>query len=255
MIIKKKKRIRYYNSYEDDFVTSSKQDYKLKDTYKWIHKNIFYIILSYILYWIIFVIAFIYSKLILKVKVRNKKVLKGYKSYYLYGNHTQEIGDIFDIPSITFPKRPYYICSPSNLGIPILGKLLPFVGALPIPSSIDKMKEYKEAIHKRDKNHPIIIYPEAHVWPYCTFIRDFPSTSFHFPVEGNIPVFVMTRVYKKNKRNKLRIEIIIDGPFNIKENLSKKENIQYLRDIVYETMVKRSSESNYQYIEYKKKEE
>ena len=251
----KEKIIRYYNSYEDDFVTSSKQDYKLKDTYKWIHKNIFYIIISYILYWIIFVIAFIYSKLILKVKVSNKKILKGYKSYYLYGNHTQEIGDIFDIPSITFPKRPYYICSPSNLGIPILGKLLPFVGALPIPNSIDKMKEFREAIHKRDKKHPIIIYPEAHVWPYCTFIRDFPITSFHFPVEGNIPVFVMTRVYKKNKRNILSIEIFIDGPFNNKENLSKKENIQYLRNTVYETMVNRSRESNYQYIEYKKKEE
>ena len=245
--------IRNFNSYEDDFVTSSNQDLKLKDNYKWIHKNIFYIIISYILYWIIFVIAFIYSKIIVRVKVRNRKVLKKYKSYYLYGNHTQVIGDIFDIPSITFPKRPYYICSPSNLGITVLGKILPFIGALPIPDSISKMKEFKDSIHIRDKRHPIIIYPEAHVWPYCTFIRDFPNTSFHFPVEGNIPVFVATKIYKKSKK-KPKIEIVIDGPFNIKEDLSKKENIQYLRDIVYETMVKRSRESNYAYIEYKKKE-
>ena len=245
--------IRKYNSYEDDFVTSCKQDLKLKDNYKWIHNNALYIIISYILYWIIFVIAFIYSKFILKVKVRNKNVLKKYKSYYLYGNHTQEIGDIFDIPLITLPNRPYYICSPANLGIPILGKLLPFIGALPIPNSINKMKEFKDAIHIRDKNHPIIIYPEAHVWPYCTFIRDFPNTSFHFPVESNKPVFVMTRIYKKKKK-KLKIEIVIDGPFNIKEDLSKKENIQYLRDIVYETMVKRSKESNYEYIKYIKME-
>jgi len=246
--------IKKYNSYEDDFVLSDKQDYKLKDNYKWIHNNIFYIILSYIIYGVLYVIAFIYSKLILRVKVRNKKILKGYKSYYLYGNHTQVIGDIFDIPSITFPKRPYYICSPSNLGIPILGKLLPFAGALPIPDSIDKMKEFKDSIHIRDKKQPIIIYPEAHVWPYCTFIRDFPNTSFHFPVEAKKPVFVATRVYKKSKRKKPKIEIIIDGPFNIKEEYSKKENIQYLRDTVYNTMVNRSKESNYEYIKYIKKE-
>ena len=246
--------IKYYNSYDEDFVSSDKQDYKLKDNYKWIHKNIFYIVFSYIVYWVLYVIAFIYSKLILRVKVRNKKILKKYKSYYIYGNHTQVIGDIFDIPSITFPWRPYYICSTANLGIPILGKLLPLAGALPIPDSIDKMKEFREAIHIREKKHPIIIYPEAHVWPYCTFIREFPNTSFHFPVEAKSVVFVATTIYKKSKRKKPKIEIVLDGPFNIKENFSKKENIQYLRDIVYETMVKRSKESNYQYIEYIKKE-
>ena len=245
--------IEYYESYEDDFVLSDKQNLELKDNYKWIHNNIFYIIVSYIVYWILFIIAFIYSKLILRVKVRNKKILKGYKSYYLYGNHTQVVGDIFDIPLITFPKRPYYICSPANLGIPILGKLLPYAGALPIPNSINKMKEFKDSIHIRDNKHPIIVYPEAHVWPYCTFIRDFPNTSFHFPVEAKKPVFVATRVYKKSKRKKPKIEIIIDGPFNIKEDYNKKENIQYLRDIVYETMVKRSNESNYEYIKYIKK--
>lgn len=33
--------IRYYNTYEDDFVESKNQNYKLKDNYKWIKNNIF----------------------------------------------------------------------------------------------------------------------------------------------------------------------------------------------------------------------
>jgi len=244
----------YYDSTEEDFVTSKNQKYQLKDNYKWIHNNVFYIIFSYLLYYPFALFGFIYTKLILRVKIKNRKVLKGYKGYYYYSNHTQEIGDIFNPVLVNFPRRPYFICSPANLGIPILGKLLPMLGALPIPSSIHAMIKFNEAVKTRSKNHPLIIYPEAHLWPWATEIREFKGSSFKYPVENNLPIFIATTTYQKSKIfKKPKITIYLDGPYFKDGKLSRKENISKLHDIAYDVMIKRSKNSNYSYIEYKKK--
>ena len=46
----------------------------------------------------------------------------------------------------------------------------------------------------------------------------------------------------------------VDGPFEIDENLSKKENQEKLAKEIYECMEKRCKESTYEYIEYRRKE-
>ena len=194
------KKIYYYSSLDDDLVKSKNQDYKLKSNYKWIHTNIFYKILSFFVYIFVILFSFIYCKLFLHIKIKNKKILKKEKGYFLYCNHTQMLGDVFNPFLICFSKHPYIICSSSNLGIPILGKILPIAGALPIPNNIHDMVKFKESINYHvNKSNPIIIYPEAHLWPYATFIREFPNTSFHFPYENKKKVFTSTTTYSKSK--------------------------------------------------------
>lgn len=243
--------IRYYNTYEDDFVNSNNQNYKLDNNYKWIKKGLFYKIISFIIYIPFLIYGFIYTKFILKVKFKNKKILKNYKNYFIYSNHTLPMGDAFNPYIALFPNKPYIIVSPSNLGIPFIGKLLPFLGALPIPESIKQMKIFIDSINTISKKSPIVIYPEAHVWPYCTFIRDFKSTSFEFPINNNIPVFTMTTTYQKGKK-KPKITIYFDGPFYADDLNSKKEKIKNLHDKVYNSMVQNSKWSNYDYYIYKK---
>ncbi len=249
-------KVEYYESYDEDFIESQNQDYQLKDNYQWIHHHILYIFISYLFYYFVLILAFIYSKFYLRVTIKNKKVLKHCHNYYLYSNHTQMLGDVFDPFLICFPKKPYIICSPANLGVPIIGKLLPIGGALPIPNRLKAMKKFIESIHYHNsKNHPIVIYPEGHLWPWCKQIREFSKTSFHFPVDTNSPVFVSTTTYQKSRIFKHpKITIYIDGPYYPQENFSKDENIQYLHDIVYEKMKERSQLSNYSYIIYQKKE-
>ena len=77
----KKNVSKTYASYTDDFVTSSNQNYELKDNYKWLNNNIFYKIISSLLYFFSYLVALIYSKLILRVTFKNKEVLRGYKGY------------------------------------------------------------------------------------------------------------------------------------------------------------------------------
>lgn len=249
------KKIYYYEDFDSDIVKSKNQEYILKDNYKWVHKNIFYVIWSYIIYWIFFVISFIYIKLFLHVSIKNRKVLKNKKSYYLYINHTQEVGDAF-IPSfITRYKRPYYVVNKANLGIPLLGKLLPTLGALVIPDGIHNMIKFRESIKYYGNNHPIIVYPEAHVWPYYTKIRPFKTSAFTFPVEEEKKVYCATTTYQKSKLfKKPKVIIYVDGPFVVDNELSRKEKSKSLAEAVSNKMRERSKISNVEFVTYKKKD-
>ena len=248
------KKIYYYDDYDSDVVMSKNQEYVLNENYKWIHKSVFYKIVSYILYYIFFIFSIIYSKLFLRVSIKNRRVLKGKCNYYLYINHTQEMGDAFVPPIITRYKRPYYIVNKANLGIPFLGKLLPLLGAIVIPDKIHDMLKFRKALKYYGKKNPIVVYPEAHVWPYYTKIRPFNTSSFQLAVEDEKEVYCATTTYQKSKFFKRpKIVIYVDGPFVCDDNLSKKEKTKRLEKLVHDKMVERSKNSNIEYVKYKKK--
>ena len=122
---------KYYKTFEEDFVESKDQNIKMKENYKWIHSNPIYIAVSWIIYGIAWVIIRIAFPIAYGFKVENKEVLKPFKKqgYFVYGNHTQMIGDVFKSPYVVWNKRSYVIASPANLGIPVIGKILPSLGA------------------------------------------------------------------------------------------------------------------------------
>ena len=246
-------KVNYYKTFEDEFVITKNQDYKLTDNYKWINNNIFYKACSNIFYYIAKLIGFIYCKFFLHVKIENKEILKEYKNqgYFIYGNHTQIIGDVF-IPALISKKRIYTIASSSNLGIPAIGKILPMIGILPIPKQVVKTKELIYAVNTRiEQKNIVVVYPEAHVWPYYTKIRPYKNTSFEFPVDNNSISFSITTTYYKRKHGKKPgIKVYIDGPFKIDNNLNKKQNKEKIRNEIYNCMVNRSKESNYEFIKY-----
>lgn len=245
----------YYKSFNDDFIESKNQNYKLKENYKWINNSIWHKLGAMILYFIAYIFGIFYNKFVLHVKFENKKILKKYKEqgYFIYGNHTQPLGDIF-IPAIAKgTKRIYVVVSPANLGVAGIGPLLPMLGALPVPDKIKDTKKLLDSITKRiEQKKCVVIYPEAHVWKYYTKIRPYPSTSFKFPVHCNVPAFCMTTTYYKRKLGKKPgITVYIDGPFISDNNLTKKENEEKICKEIYECMQNRSKNSTYEYIKYK----
>ncbi|MDO5294516.1 MAG: acyl-phosphate glycerol 3-phosphate acyltransferase [bacterium] len=252
------RNIRYYQTFSDDFIKSVNQKQEIPQRYKWVHTNRCYLALAKLLYGIALIFGMIYSRVILQIHVVNKKALKEAKGsgYFLYGNHTQPIGDVFAPARYIFPKRMYAIASPANLGIPVIGTILPMLGGLIIPGTMGQMKEFMEAIEYHiQKKSCIVIYPEAHVWPYCSFIRPFPETSFRFPVQCNAPCYSMTTTYQKRKRGRRpKITVFIDGPFYPDLAKGKKREQRRLHDEVYAAMVRRSKNNTYVYIDYQKQE-
>lgn len=201
-------------------------------------------------------VSIIHAKFRFGWKVVNKRAFKQIKksSYFIYGNHTQPFFDA-TMPKIISYRDCYIIVNAVNVtmkGISFLAKRL---GALPIFEDYENSKKFVKAIDDIvGDNKPILIYPEAHIWPYYTKIRPFKSTSFRYPIKYNVPAFCFTNTYQK-KGKKLRIITYVDGPFYPNNNLSKKEQIEDLRNRIYNTMVERSKLSNYEKIIYKKIED
>ncbi len=249
----KRQEVRFYNTFSDDFEQSADQNFKLPESYKWVRTDIVSSFLSGLIYGLAVIFGGLYCKCFLHLKVRGRKNLKGIKGgFYIYGNHTQPVGDVF-IPALcVLPKRIYTVVSTANYGIRFIGRILPFLGALPIVNSIHGVKELNNAMEYRlEKGHPVVIYPEAHVWKYYTDIRPFPDTSFKFPVKFDKPVFSMTATYKKSKIFKKPVmEVFLDGPFYSVGN-SIKEKAENLRDEVFSVMKERSGNSDFEYIKYK----
>ena len=249
-----KEKIRYYESFSDDFFQVG-ENYKLSDNYKWIKNGVRFRFLSALTYSLAIIFSNIYCRLFLHVKIVGAKNLRRQKGgFFLYGNHTQPIGDVFNPALVCFPKRIYTVVGVANMHLPVIGKILPYLGALPIPDTLSGMKMFNSAVEERIKTgHPVIIYPEAHLWEYYTHIRPFSDTSFKYPVNLDVPVFCMTTTYQKRKfGNKPKITIYVDGPFDICDG-SKKQRTSYLCNAVQDKMEERAKNSNCEYIHYIKK--
>lgn len=238
--------VRFYKSFEDDFVTSARQQYRLSEDYEWVRSGFFHRIACALVYALALVFANVYCRLFLHVRIKGAGRLRREKNgAFVFGNHTQTIGDVFSPALACFPRRIYTLASPANLGIPVLGRILPYLGALPLAHSVSGMKKLNRAIGQRlSEGACIVVYPEAHVWDYCTFIRPFPATSFKLPLTFSRPVYSMTATYQKRPFSKKpRITIYIDGPF-------AADSAAALCSAVHECMTERSQLSDCRYIEY-----
>ncbi len=259
MKIKDKKIVYYEDELKDEFSGKKITPRIIDENYKFIHKNIFWNMSSYLWQNILTLpIKWLYARCKFNIKYIGKEKLKEYKdtSYFVYVNHTQIFGDTF-IPSIPmFPKRNYFIVNPENVSMKFIGNFVQKLGAIPIPNKISGMEKFLDAIKdKIDKNYAITIYPEAHIWPFNTDIRNFSNVSFKYPIEFEKPVFCITNTYKSygRKNNKVRIVSYIDGPFLPNKELSKKAQKNALRDEVYNCMKERAKNSNVKLVEYIKK--
>ena len=251
--------IYYTDELNEEFSTAKITPKIIDEKYTYIHKNPIWNLCSFLLQNVISVpIKILYSKIKFRIKYVGKEKLKTYKKegYFIYGNHTQAFADTFIPSNPIYPKRNFFIVNPENVSMKFLGNIVQMLGAIPIPSNKQAMKNFLEAINQKiEKGYAITIYPEAHIWPYYTKIRPFKTVSFKYPVEYNTPVFCLTNTYVKSKNSKKpKIITYIDGPFFKDDSLNKKMQKQKLRDTVYECMLKRSKNSNFEYIKYIKNE-
>ena len=255
-----KQRVIYYDDeLNNEFSGSNVKPTKIGPNYKYINRNPFYCFFSFIAYRLIATpIAFFY-KLFRGVKFENRKVLKKFKKqgYFVFANHTNAASDVLCPHLINFPTKTYVVVASENMNIPGLWGATKMLGALPLPTSIGVTRNFMYAMEKRlVQGHPVLIYPEAHIWPYYTGIRPFKSTSFRYPIKFQIPCFCFTTTYqRKGNKKKPKMVIYVDGPFYPRKDLEDiKEQQEDLRNQVYNCMVERSKNSNFQYIEYIKKE-
>ncbi len=263
--IPKAERVFYYTSEEDDPIKTEEQEkqqkVELPEDYEFIPRNPLKKLWSAILFRCFKLFGQYYERVYWQTKYYGREKLKKArgKGYVIYANHTNPFHDVFG-PALAADRRIFTIISPVNLKIPGIGKFLPAIGALPLGSSKNTKKRFHEAVDKRLKQkNCLVLYPEAHVWPYSTKIRKFPAgdKSFTYAARNNLPIFTMTTTYHRRADNKHgdlpRMEVYLDGPFWPDTNKTEDENRATLAKKAYDSMVKYSKKNSYEYFEYKKK--
>lgn len=257
-ILDKRKVIYYDDELNDEFSVAQITPKRIDESYKYIHTSIFKRFTRFFWYRVVATpLAFLYTKVFFCHTVMGREKLKEYKNtgYFIYGNHTQDIGDAFIPSMLNFPKENYTIVHANNVSMPFLGRVTPSMGALPLPDGMAAYKNFLSAIETRiNQNHAVVIYPEAHIWPYYTGIRPFKDTSFSYPVKHSAPSFCFTNTYQKRAFGKKpKIVTYIDGPFFPDTSLPLREQKKHLRDQIYNTMCARAKNSTVVCIKYIKR--
>ena len=259
---KKKLVYEYQDELNDDFAHNNIKTKKIKNDYKYIHKSWLFKFNSFWLRYLIGIpCLWIANKLIFRPKFINKKVLKSAKKsgYYIYANHVLPYDPVMIPVMVNTRKKCLILAGPDLFSINgLVTWMVEHFFAIPIPNNdLDMINNFTECLsYHVNKGYRVLIYPEAHIWPYYNDIRKFKSGSFRYPVNDNVPIFTMTTTFKKRKGNRKPKPIIyIDGPFYPDESLtSYHDKVEDLAQKAYETMKYRASkEDNYAYIEYKKK--
>ncbi|MBE6634857.1 MAG: 1-acyl-sn-glycerol-3-phosphate acyltransferase [Ruminococcaceae bacterium] len=249
------RRTEYFTDYKTDFDHKSYKAVKIGKDYPYLSDKRGDRLKFSLLYgWVMTPIALLHTYLFSRTKVIGRDKLKDYrgKGFFLYGNHTSPISDAFAPGAIAFPTSAHTVISSKNMSIPVLGRLLRPLGAIPLPTDPRAARGFTEAVKKRiSERRAVVIYPEGHLWPFMKDLRPFGSELLSLPDKLGAAVFTMTRVYKKRGRS-FRCELYIDGPFLPDRELCPKDSREKLYREVRCAMESRCSLSDIEIIEYKK---
>ena len=217
---------------------------------------------AFIAYYVIAIpIVFFICYVVCGFRVKNRKAIRRIRKggFFLYANHSH-FTDAFLAPIVAYPKRAYVIVGPDTVSIKGLRNFVQMVGAIPIPDVLSGMPSFLNAIRLRTEEKCCVsVFPEAHMWNYCTFLRPFKTGSFRYPVHLNVPSVAVAVTYQQRKLPFLRKPkrtVFISDPFYPDETLSAKEAQRKLQDEVEAFLKdKLDTYSVYKYYDYRKQEE
>lgn len=244
-------RTRVYHTFQDDLVTSHRQDQQLPADYDWQpagkrwQRRLVRALANDL--------SYLYCHFGRAITFKNAWRLKaaGQHGFVVYGNHTQPAGDVL-IPYYLGNHHTFNVlASPANLGVPVLGRLTVLGGGLLTPQSLHQLGRFnRTVVAKLRAGEWAMIYPEEHVWPYYTGIRPFNPGAFHFPVAAQVPAYCLTVTYRKRRWRRPRLVVYLDGPFTPDTSLPPKQQQRILQQQIHAQMSRRVATNNVQYVTY-----
>lgn len=170
-----------------------------------------------------------------RTKFYNRKNIKGIKSAILTCNHV----DMFDClvaNQAVFPKRLLTTAAPFNNRKGFLGHMMRVGDMLPMSEDYQGMKNFTNSIgHYLKKNNFVMFYPEQAMWWHYEKPRPLKDGAYHFAVKYNVPVIPLIITFtnepyiEKNGLLRKKFHLHILKPIYPKAELSKQENMEYLK--------------------------
>lgn len=118
-----------------------------------------------------------------------------------------------------------------NMDIPVAGPLLEALGAIPLGDTINGMKHFNGYIKiLLRRNKPVLIFPEAALWPYYRKIRPFNRGAFLFAEQTKVPILPVVLTFKTRKNGKQKMIVNILKPV-YPENKTSKELLDEVQNL------------------------
>ncbi len=255
-----KRQVNYYSDeLNDEFAGDSIIPRRIDEHYPYIRDSLGQKLLHFFWYRIVAIpLAWLGMKLCFHHRIVGREKLRELKGsgYVVYGNHTHNVCDALIPTMACMPKKVSVIVHANNVSMKGLGRITPYLGALPLPDDQKAAAHFIQAIRRElAEKHCVMIYPEAHIWPYYTGIRPFKDASFRYPVQENVPIFCLTNTYQKRRfSSRPKIVTYIDGPCYPDARLSPIQRRRALRNWAYAAMCRRAELNTVERIRYVKKE-
>ena len=258
MIKERTKRTVYYeDEARDDFMDLDIKRCTVDGSFPYIHKNPLWRLVSFLLYYGVAVpLVWTLVRVFWRVRFVNKRAIKKCKGQrcFLYGNHTG-VWDAFIPNLIGLPHRGRIVVGAETVSIKGLKNITQMLGAMPLPTGLDGMRAFSRAIDHHHKTSHITIYPEAHIWPYYTGVRQFSDASFAYPVKCNAPVIAFFTAFEEPRGlfkhfRKANMTVYVSDPIYPAEGLTGREARRDLCEQVYAFMQAHTKYSTYEAVEY-----
>lgn len=255
-----RKTVYYHDPLHDDFAPTNGRIHlkQINADFPYEHKGPLWNALAFVVYRMVMTpFLFLYCKLVFGLRIENRKALRELPDgYFLYGNHTNTLADAFIPTLLAFPRRANIVTAADTVSIPCLRNIVQMLGAVPLADTIDGTRQFLAALHRRlERRQPIMIYPEAHIWPYYNGIRPFPDTAFAYPVREQVPAVGAVVVYRQRKLLRFLppcITVVVSNPFYPDHTLPPRSARKDLHRKIYtfmcDTVARRNSYAHIDYV-------
>ena len=252
----RRRRTIQVSSLQDDFGTTSKlvQSKVMNETYPYLERSPLWRLVSAILYYVVAPIPAWLLSQIYGLRIRNRAAIRQLGGCYMYGNHTHWID--FLVPYLmAFPKRAYVVAGPVAFSVKGITNLVAMMGAVPLNNSEAGKVKFRQMLSAViAAGNVVAVLPEAHIWPYYTGIRDFPSYSFTHPVRDAAPVLGYVTTYRQRRLLKFRpptMTVTISPAILPETWQGQADPKQVVRDAVHNFMTTTiQSQTSFPWIEY-----
>lgn len=173
------------------------------------------------------------------LKIVGKENFKGIKNAILTCNHINNIDCVLIKRALPHHKLKITVANFNNKK-GLLGSLLRGGGTMPFGDTLTTQKNLSLAIKTLLKeNNYILFYPEGSLWWCYEKPRPLIDGAYFFATKSNVPIIPMFFTFKEMKKKKNGIPkkkfiLNIGKPIFPQENLSSKENINFLKSKNFE---------------------
>lgn len=178
--------------------------------------------------------CFIVNHFWLKTKIYGKENLKGVKGGIITCNHVNKVDTIALSKGFKRSKFRFTVAEFNNMDTR-LGAYIRAYGSMPLSADKGAFKNFNDAVSQIiSKGGFINFFPEQSEWWCYEKPRPLLPGAYHYAVKNNCPIipcfitFTKTGKFDKNGIEKRHFNVFISKPIYPKDELSNKENKEYL---------------------------